>query len=148
MLQGEGRHWRVSDHSWEPSHITKHSFRPNKSSQNQISRVTCPPGPQQGTLMTFPSTRQLPSISIEIQNNQSFKKFTWQSYPFLSNASYKKTPSQLQVPIHPYSSSPPCCDRPPGRKFVWQRLICSYPPSKCLAPHEVLGPCSKFQVDL
>lgn len=68
---------RVSDDSWKPSHITgPNSFRSNKSSQNQISQVTCPPGPQQVTLMTVPITRQWdPTIShLEIQNQQPFKK--------------------------------------------------------------------------
>lgn len=74
---------------------------------------------------------------------QPFKKITNRKLSFSFKCELqKKTPSQLQVPIHPYSSSPPCWDRPPGRKFVGiQRLICWYPvpghplrlPTKCLA---------------
>jgi len=139
---------RVSDDSWKPSHITgPNSFRSNKSSQNQISQVTCPPGPQQVTLMTFPITRQWdPTIShLEIQNQQPFKKIhkykvvlffqmwatkkntfpitsTYSSLLFLTSMLQQATWAQI------------CC-------VGIQRLICWYPvpghplrlPTKCLA---------------
>ena len=51
--------------------------------------------------------------STTIQKNHKYKVVL-----FFQMWATKKTPSQLQVPIHPYSSSPPCCNRLPGRKFV------------------------------
>ena len=149
---------RVSDDSWKPSHITgPNSFRSNKSSQNQISQVTCPQGPQQVTLMTFPITmtmgpNYLRHLEIQNLNNHSKKSTNTKfSFSFKCELQKEKTPSQLQVPIHPYSSSPPCCNRPPGRQICWYPavdLLVSGSRPSIEAPHEVFGPCSKFQVDL
>lgn len=138
---------RVSDDSWKPSHITgPNSFRSNKSSQNQISQVTCPPGPQQVTLMTVPITRQWdPTIShLEIQNlNNHSKKSQIESCPFLSNVSYKKK----HLPNYKYLFilTLPHLHAETGylgaNLLCIQRLICWYPvpghplrlPTKCLA---------------